>query len=75
MKDMKERLLASTARDAESLQTLVYTVGTEHGFTNLRDWFGALYAVLLGQETGPRMGSFIALFGVDTFCTLIDEKL
>jgi lysyl-tRNA synthetase class 1 len=75
MKDMKERLLASTARDAESLQTLVYTVGTEHGFTNLRDWFGALYAVLLGQETGPRMGSFIALFGVDAFCTLIDEKL
>lgn len=75
IKDLQKRLQISDSQDAESLQTIVYTVGTEHGFTNLRDWFGALYAILLGQETGPRMGSFIALFGVEAFCALIDEKL
>ncbi len=48
---------------AEDLQTEVYEIGKRHGFTNLRDWFKALYEVLLGQETGPRMGSFIALYG------------
>ena len=38
---------------------------TEHGFEPLRDWFKALYEVLLGQSQGPRFGGFIALYGVD----------
>ena len=27
------------------------------------DWFNMLYQVLLGQEKGPRFGSFVAVYG------------
>ena len=41
---------------AEEIQAEIYAVGKEHGFEPLRDWFGALYEVLLGQTQGPRFG-------------------
>ena len=59
----------------EALQTLVFAVGKEHGFENLRDWFKALYEVLLGQSQGPRFGGFIALYGVDETVALIEKGL
>ncbi|MEO1748819.1 MAG: lysine--tRNA ligase, partial [Pseudomonadota bacterium] len=37
------------------------------------DWFNALYRTLLGQERGPRLGSFIALYGVDEMRALIGK--
>ena len=59
------------AADAEAIQTEVYEVGKRHGFTELRAWFKALYEILLGQTQGPRMGSFIALYGRDETVALI----
>jgi len=50
--------------DAETIQTEIYEVGKRHDFENLRNWFKALYEILLGQSEGPRMGSFIALYGI-----------
>ncbi|HNB28560.1 MAG TPA: lysine--tRNA ligase, partial [Alphaproteobacteria bacterium] len=44
---------------ADALQTEVYEIGKRHPFPELRAWFKALYEVLLGQEQGPRFGSFI----------------
>jgi lysyl-tRNA synthetase class 1 len=41
----------------------------------LRDWFKALYETLLGSSQGPRMGSFIALYGVANTRELIAEAL
>ncbi|WP_158246460.1 hypothetical protein [Thalassospira sp. GB04J01] len=35
----------------------------------------SLYEILLGQEQGPRMGSFIALYGLDESVALIDRAL
>ncbi|MGP9790744.1 lysine--tRNA ligase [Roseinatronobacter sp. NSM] len=61
--------------DAEELQTLAFAVGKDHGFENLRDWFKALYEVLLGQSQGPRFGGFIALYGVNETVALIDRAL
>ncbi|KAA0574011.1 lysine--tRNA ligase [Azospirillum sp. B21] len=60
---------------ADTIQNEVFAVGKEHGFTELRAWFQALYEVLLGQTTGPRMGSFIQLYGIDETKALIREKL
>jgi lysyl-tRNA synthetase class 1 len=60
---------------AEEIQSEVYRVGKDHGFDNLRDWFRALYEVLLGQSQGPRMGSFIALYGRRETLGLIDAAL
>ena len=62
--------------DAAFIQTQVFEIGKKHGYEkNMRDWFSALYQILLGQDQGPRMGSFIALYGVDGFVKMIEEKL
>ena len=65
------------AISAEDLQTLVYEVGKDEAFAfeSLRDWFKALYETLLGSPQGPRMGSFIALYGVANTRALIAEAL
>jgi len=76
MEDMAARLRAwQGGLDAEELQTLAFAVGKDHGFENLRDWFKALYEVLLGQSQGPRFGGFIALYGVDETVALIERAL
>jgi lysyl-tRNA synthetase, class I len=71
--------LADLGEDAaaEDIQTIVYAIGKDeaHGFASLRDWFRALYEILLGSEQGPRMGSFIALYGVANTRRLIGEAL
>ncbi|WP_371170782.1 lysine--tRNA ligase [Aliiroseovarius sp. 2305UL8-7] len=59
----------------EFLQSIVFAVGKLHGFDNLRDWFKALYEVLLGASQGPRFGSFAALYGVEETAALIDQGL
>ncbi len=63
------------APDAEAIQNEVYEIGKRHGFENLRDWFRAQYETLLGQSQGPRMGSFIALYGVEETAALIRKVL
>jgi len=62
---------------AEDLQTQVYEIGKNpaYGFESLRDWFRALYETLLGSSQGPRMGSFIALYGIANTRRLIAESL
>jgi lysyl-tRNA synthetase class 1 len=60
---------------AEDIQTEVYEVGKTAGFDNLRDWFRAIYETLLGTSQGPRMGSFIALYGLANSRRLIAEAL
>ncbi len=61
--------------DAAEIQNQVYEVGKRHDFADLKAWFGALYEILLGRSQGPRMGSFIALYGRDETVTLIRRAL
>ncbi|WP_375403808.1 lysine--tRNA ligase [uncultured Sphingomonas sp.] len=61
--------------DAETIQTAIYEIGKTGGFESLRDWFRALYETLLGSSQGPRMGSFIALYGVENTRGLIDQAI
>ena len=76
MADLAGRLRAHEGEvTGEALQTLVFAVGKAHGFENLRDWFRALYEVLLGQSQGPRFGSFIALYGVAETVELVERSL
>ncbi|MEJ1990594.1 MAG: lysine--tRNA ligase [Maritimibacter sp.] len=60
--------------DGEALQGEVFACGRER-FDPMRDWFKALYQVLLGADQGPRFGSFIALYGVSETVALIDKAL
>ena len=76
LKDLPKQDLHVTFEDpAEGLQSLVFAVGRDHGFEPLRNWFTALYEVLLGASQGPRFGGFIALYGVDETVALIDRAL
>ena len=76
LQDLREKLAGlDPASDAETIQTEIFTVGKAHGFENLREWFQALYQILLGQDQGPRFGSFVALYGIDKTVALIDEGL
>jgi lysyl-tRNA synthetase class 1 len=74
--------------DADALQAVVYEVGRRHypdlsGKSKSPDgrpgvsqaWFQTIYKVLLGQERGPRFGSFIALYGVAETRALIEAGL
>ncbi|WP_374299093.1 lysine--tRNA ligase [Paracoccus sp. (in: a-proteobacteria)] len=76
MEDLAGRLAAwDQPADPEALQSMVFAIGKDHGFEPLRDWFAALYQVLLGADQGPRFGGFIALYGIDETRALIERAL
>ena len=61
--------------DSSQIQKQLYEVGKSHNFEDMKSWFKCLYEVLLGQSSGPRMGSFIALYGIEETCELIRKVL
>ncbi|GAG23761.1 unnamed protein product, partial [marine sediment metagenome] len=76
LEDLWARLGALDAgTSGEDIQSIVYEVGKAHEFANLRDWFTALYEVLLGQSQGPRFGGFTALYGIEETRQLISDAL
>jgi lysyl-tRNA synthetase class 1 len=72
---------------AEHIQDVIYEVGRREPFLDQSkkakdgkpgvslEWFNMLYQVLLGQEKGPRFGSFVAVYGVDNTIAMIDGAL
>ena len=85
------RVLGELPRDAtaEDIQTVLYDIPRpipryqdfkaktatpeRPGVSN--DWFNMLYQVLLGEERGPRFGSFAALYGIPETRALIAKAL
>jgi lysyl-tRNA synthetase class 1 len=61
--------------DSEEIQTLIYQVGKDFSFEPLKDWFSAIYEVLLGLKQGPRFGSFVAIYGIKETQKLIKDAL
>jgi lysyl-tRNA synthetase class 1 len=70
----KEFLSENLEATAEEIQNKVYSIGMELGL-ELKAWFGGIYQVLLGQNEGPRVGSFTKLYGALNMIKLIEEKL
>lgn len=62
-------------RGAAQIQEAVFEVGKRHPFADLKAWFNTLYTTLFGQESGPRMGSFIALYGIEETKKLVEDAL
>ncbi len=77
LQDLSDKLAnVEEGAKAEVLQNLVYETGKQHGYEqNLRDWFKAIYEVLLGASQGPRFGGFIELYGVSDTRALIQKAL
>jgi lysyl-tRNA synthetase class 1 len=80
--EMEQAALAELVRElealppaatAEEIQNRVYEVGKHHAFADLKAWFQSLYEILFGQTQGPRMGTFIALFGIKETIELIER--
>ena len=59
----------------EDIQSVVYEIGKRPCFPDLKTWFQACYEVLLGQSQGPRMGSFIQLYGIPEMIALLDKAV
>jgi lysyl-tRNA synthetase class 1 len=68
----------------EEIQTVVYDIGRREPYLTTQkdgspgvklDWFNMLYQVLLGQEKGPRFGTFAAMYGLANTVGLIDAAL
>ena len=72
--DLANDLKQTTATSVEDLQTIIYEHGKKTSL-ELRAWFQLLYETLLGQVEGPRMGSFITLFGREKFIGLIEQAI
>ena len=66
---------SSTDEEPEEIQTKIYEIGMSLKFENLKDWFSAFYQVILGQDQGPRLGSFIKFYGLKKTILLLEEKL
>jgi len=62
-------------QDVDQLQTTVFDAGKTQDFENLRDWFRGIYEVCFGQSEGPRMGNFIAIYGVANTAEMIRTAL
>jgi len=85
LRDALSNLPASAT--AEDIQNVVYEIGRREPFLDQvkkgkdgrpgvsLDWFNMLYQVLLGQEKGPRFGSFVAVYGVPNAVAMIDGAL
>ena len=67
-------MICEGSLNIEDLQSIVFACGRDR-FDPLRDWFKALYEVLLGSSQGPRFGGFIALYGISETVDLIDQAL
>jgi len=88
LQDLRDALSQLPAdASAEDIQNVVYEIGRREPFLDpvkkgkdgrpgvSLDWFNMLYQVLLGQEKGPRFGSFVAVYGVNNAITMIDAAL
>src|SRR5258705_12506332 len=85
LRDALSQLPAESS--AEAIQNVVYEIGRREPFLDpvkkgkdgrpgvSLDWFNMLYQVLLGQEKGPRFGSFVAVYGVENAVGMIDGAL
>ena len=88
LQDLRDALSQLAAESsAEDIQNVVYEIGRREPFLDAvkkgkdgrpgvsLDWFNMLYQVLLGQEKGPRFGSFVAVYGLANAVTMIDGAL
>ena len=88
--DLRDALAQLPAQATpEAIQEVVYEVGRREPFLDKSgkiktkdgkpgvslDWFNMLYQVLLGQEKGPRFGSFVAAYGITNTIAMIDGAL
>ncbi len=72
---IKELKSLDKTADSQEIQNTLYHIGKNSHYTDLREFFQTTYEILLGQSQGPRLGSFIALYGIEETIELIKQIL
>ena len=70
---MREMLAAAEQKNEDELQGIPFDLARETG-VEPKDLFCTFYEVLLGQERGPRFGSFVKLVGRERVLEMLAEK-
>ncbi len=72
--DAIQNALLDVARAIERYQD--HTKKSPSGGPGVKlEWFQAVYETLLGQERGPRLGTFVALYGIEEVRALIQKAI
>jgi lysyl-tRNA synthetase class 1 len=73
---LREELLKKGAHATiDDLQNVVFSVGQKFFEGDLKRWFETIYGVLFGSLNGPKIGSFIALYGIINTADLIMKRI
>lgn len=58
-----------------ALTNAIYDVGKDnYGKERLREFFGMVYEVMMGQKSGPRLPVFVMIYGLDNMVKILKEK-
>jgi lysyl-tRNA synthetase class 1 len=63
-----------TTVDGGVAQTYLFSIAKENEI-NQREWFGFLYATLLGKVAGPKIGPFLAMIGKEQALDLLGKAI
>lgn len=59
----------------ETITIAIYDVGKDnYGKENLREFFGMVYEVIMGQKSGPRLPVFVMIYGPENMVKILKEK-
>ena len=73
LNQVRERLAQCDNGDEAELQGIPFAVARDAGHEP-KELFRTLYEVLLGQERGPRFGSFVQMLGKERMLQMLAEK-
>jgi len=80
LSDVERRAIAALIEkirglsDGEQIQGKIFEAAREHGIPP-RDYFRKLYMIIIGRESGPRLGPLIADLGVDNVVRRLEEAV
>jgi lysyl-tRNA synthetase class 1 len=76
LNELKNALLEKDEKaSVDDLQNVVFSVGQKFFEGDIKRWFETIYGVLFGANNGPRIGSFISLYGINNTASLITKRV
>jgi len=66
--------LLYTELTSEEIHNSVYTIARKNG-RNPRDFFKIIYLVFIGQDRGPRLGTFVKMIGQEKTIEIINDEI
>ncbi len=74
LQNIHKKLEAYEGDNEDELQSIPFDVAREFGIS-IKELFKMFYEVILGQERGPRFGTFTCLVGKDKVLSLLEERI